>query len=43
MKVLNVLTVARAMEKVAYVVVTKATPANRVKHKQFWFNLPKVF
>merc|ERR1712146_151550 len=42
MKVLNVPTVVRVTEKLVYVVVTQATRANRVKHKQCWFNLPQV-
>merc|ERR1712146_427959 len=42
MKVLNVPTVVHVTEKLVYVVVTQATRANRVKHKQCWFNLPQV-
>merc|ERR1712146_210657 len=42
MKVLNVSTVVHVTEKLVYVVVTQATRANRVKHKQCWFNLPQV-
>merc|ERR1740138_973051 len=37
MKVMNVPTVVHVMVKVVYVHVTKVTPANPAKHKQFWF------
>jgi hypothetical protein len=36
-KVMNVPTVVHVMEKVVYAHVTKVTPANHAKHKQFWF------
>merc|ERR1711871_1455381 len=39
MKVLNVLTVVRAMERAVYVLVTKAIQVNRAKRKRFWFRL----
>merc|ERR1719171_998699 len=40
-KVMNVLTVVHVMVKVVYVHVTKVTPANPAKHKQFWFKFAK--
>merc|ERR1711991_408764 len=40
-KVMNVPTVVHVMEKVVYVHVTKVTPANPAKHKQFWFKFAK--
>jgi hypothetical protein len=41
MKVMNVPTVVRVMEKVVYAHVTKVTRANHAKHKQFWFKFSK--
>merc|ERR1711988_1930992 len=40
-KVMNVPTVVHVMVKVVYVHVTKVTPANPAKHKQFWFKFAK--
>merc|ERR1719473_1316432 len=37
-KVMNVPTVVHVMVKAVYVHVTKVTPANPAKHKQFWFS-----